>query len=214
MMHIQGKLGSAKFTKYHIVTLLVHVFEHTAPPSTKRKNEVMGDLQVMEEKHQYLLMEAAEKFSDVERICGDAPKQANTITTGVSTEGGVCAVSIQDTSSLLPMAIKMYLSNETRKKAFTNNAFIYILVGVFKHTPKKNDKRGALLETLNTLVEESPGLLSAAAGIDGNYPFSVTTASAVIPITPLSGVGFPVILHDFIRKNYHKISQIVTLFPS
>ena len=60
----------------------------------------MDELRVMEEKHPDCLMEAANKFSDVERICGDAPNQATTITTGVNTEGGVCAVSIQDTSSL------------------------------------------------------------------------------------------------------------------
>ena len=40
--------------------------------------------------------------------------------------------------------------------------------------------------------------------IDGNYPFSVTVASGVITITPFWGVIFSVILHDFIRKNYHK----------
>ena len=82
-------------------------------------------------------METTEKISDMERICGDAPNQATTITTGVSTEGGVCAVISQDTSSLFPMAIKMYLSNETRKKSFTKNAIIAILFGVFKHNPKK-----------------------------------------------------------------------------
>ena len=77
------------------------------------------------------------------------------------------------------MAIKMYLSNETRKKAFTTNAIISILVGVFKHTPRKNYKRGALLETLNTLVEESLGLLHAAADT-----MSVA-ASAPVPSTPV-----------------------------
>ena len=41
-------------------------------------------------------------------------------------------------------------------------------------------------------------------GIDGNYPFSVTTASGVINITPFWGWFFSVILHDFIRQNYHK----------
>ena len=101
-------------------------------------------------------MEAADKFSDVEKICGDAPNQATTITTVVSTEVGFRTVSIQDTSSILPMVIKMYLLNEKRKKSFTDNAIIAIFVGVFKHTPKKNYKRGALLETLNTLVKESP----------------------------------------------------------
>ena len=153
MMHIQDKSGIAKFTKSHIVTLLVRIFEQTDLPSTKRKNELMGDLRTMKEQNPDCLMEGADKFADVEIICGDAPNQATTITTGVSIEGGVRAVSIQDTSSLLPMTIKMYLSNETRKKSFTKNAIIAILVGVFKHTPKKNDKRGALLEKLNTLVE-------------------------------------------------------------
>ena len=133
----------------------------------------------MEEKHPDCLMEYVDKFADVERICGDAPNQATTITTGVITEGGVSAVSIQDTSSLLTMAIKIYLSNEKIKKAFTKNAIIAILVGVFKHTPKKNDKRGSLLETLNTIVEESLGLLPAAAGT-----MSVA-ASAPVPSTPV-----------------------------
>ena len=39
--------------------------------------------------------------------------------------------------------------------------------------------------------------------IDGNYPFSVTTASGVITITPFEGI-FLVSLHDFTRQNYHK----------
>ena len=85
MMRIQGTSGSAKFTKYHIVTLLVRVFEQTAKPSTKRNNELMDGLRAMEEKHPDCLMEAAEKFADVERIYGDVPNQATTITTGVST---------------------------------------------------------------------------------------------------------------------------------
>ena len=65
----------------------------------------------MEENHPYFLMEAAEEFADVERICGYVPNQATTITTGVSTEGGFRAVSSQDTSSLFPVAIKIYISN-------------------------------------------------------------------------------------------------------
>ena len=97
----------------------------------------MDDIQAMEENNSDCLMEAAEKFSDVERICGDAPNQATTITTGVITEGGVRTVSSQYTSSLLPMAIKTYLLNEKRKQSFTKNAIIAILFGVFKHTPKK-----------------------------------------------------------------------------
>ena len=60
-------------------------------------------------------------FPDVKRICGDAPNQATTITTVVTTEGRVRAVSSQDKSSLLNMTIKMYLSNGTRKKAFTKH---------------------------------------------------------------------------------------------
>ena len=110
----------------------------------------------MEEKHPYCLMEAADKSADVERICGDETNQATTMTAGVSTEGGVFGVISQDTSSLFTISIKMYLLNETINKSFTKNAIIAILVGVFKHTPKKNYKRGALLETLNTLVKESP----------------------------------------------------------
>ena len=51
MIHIQGKSGSASFKKSHIMTLLVHAFEQTAPPRTKRKNELMDDFQAMEEKH-------------------------------------------------------------------------------------------------------------------------------------------------------------------
>ena len=120
------------------MTLIVHVSEQTAPPSTKRKNELMDDLRAMEENHPDFLMEATEKFADVERICGDVPNQATKITTGVSTEGGVCAVSSQDTSSLLPMEIKKYISNEIRKKSFTKNAIIAILVGFFKQNPNKN----------------------------------------------------------------------------
>ena len=88
-------------------------------------------------------------------------------------------MSIQDTSYILPMAIKMYIWNEIRKKAFTKNAIIAILVGVFKHTPKKNYKRGALLETLNTLAKESPGLLSSAEGT------MEVSASAPVPSTPV-----------------------------
>ena len=65
MMHIQDKSGIAKFTKSHIVTLLVRIFEQTDLPSTKRKNELMGDLRTMKEKHPYCLMEAADKFADV-----------------------------------------------------------------------------------------------------------------------------------------------------
>ena len=133
----------------------------------------------MKEKHPDCLMEVAEKFADVEIICGDATNQATTITTGVVTERVVCAMSIQDTSSLFTMAIKMYISNGTRKKTFTKNAIIAILVGVFKHTPKKNYNRGALLETLNTLVKESPGLLPAAAGT-----MAVATSDHV-PSTPV-----------------------------
>ena len=146
MIHIQGKSGSAKFTKSHVVTLLVRVFEQTAPTRTNRNNELMDDLRAMKENNPDCLMESAEKFADVERVCGDAPNKATIITIGVITDEGFRAVSIQDTSSLLPMAIKMYLSNETRKKAFTKNEIIAILVGVFKHTPKKNGKRGTLLE--------------------------------------------------------------------
>ena len=40
--------------------------------------------------------------------------------------------------------------------------------------------------------------------IDGNYLFSITTASGLITITPFGGVIFSVVLHDFIRQNYHK----------
>ena len=162
-MHIQEKSGSAKFTISHIVTLLFNLFEQTDPPSTKIKNELMDDFQAMEKNNSDCLMEVVDKFADVERISGDVPNQETTITTGVITEGGVHEVSIQDTSYIWPMAIKMYLSNDARKKAFTENATIAILVGVFKHTPKGNDKRGALLETSNTLFKESPGLLPAAA---------------------------------------------------
>ena len=73
MMHIQGKSGSANFTKSHIVTLLVCVFEQTDTPSTKRKNELMDDLREMEGKHPDCLMEAADKVFDAERIYEDAP---------------------------------------------------------------------------------------------------------------------------------------------
>ena len=69
MMHIQGKSGSAKFTKSHIVTLLVHVFEQTDPTSTMINNDLMDDLRSMEENHQDFLMEAAENFADVKIIC-------------------------------------------------------------------------------------------------------------------------------------------------
>ena len=109
MIHIQGKLGSAKFTKSHNVTLLARVFEQTVPPSTKRKNDLIDDIRAMEGKHPVCLMDDTEKFSDVEIICGNSPNQATTITNGVRTEGGVRAVSIQDTSSIFPMAIKMYI---------------------------------------------------------------------------------------------------------
>ena len=98
-------------------------------------------------------MEAAEKFADVEIICIDAPNHTTIITTVVNTEGGVCAVSIQETSFIFPMAIKTYFVNETRKKSFTKNEIIDILVGVVKHTPKKNEKRGGLSETLKNLVK-------------------------------------------------------------
>ena len=73
--------------------------------------------------------------------------------TGVSIEGGVPVVSSQDTPYLLHISIKIYPLNKTRNKAFTKNAIISILVGVFKHIPKKNDNRGALLEILNALFE-------------------------------------------------------------
>ena len=63
----------------------------------------MDDLREMEKKHPDCLMEAAEKFADVEIVSVDAPNQATTITNGLSTEVGVCYVSIQETSSLLPM---------------------------------------------------------------------------------------------------------------
>ena len=82
MLHIQGKSGSAKFTKSHTVNFLVHVFEQTSSPSTKRKNELRDDLRAMEEHHPDLLMEAVEKFAYVERIFVDVPNQATTITTG------------------------------------------------------------------------------------------------------------------------------------
>ena len=124
-------------------------------------------------------MESAEKFANVEIICGDTTNQETKLNTGVIRQGGVRAVSIQDTSYILPMAIKMYIWNETRKKAFTKNASISILVGVFKHTPKKNYKKGTQLETLNSLVKELPGLLPAAAGT------MAVAASAYIPSTPV-----------------------------
>ena len=85
------------------------------------------------------------------------------------------------------MVIKMYLSNETRKKAFTKNAIIAILVGVFKNTPKKNDKRGTLLETLNTLLEESPGLLPASTvtmEVADSAPFPSTPVRDPLPDSP------------------------------
>ena len=44
----------------------------------------------------------------------------------------------------------------------------------------------------------------AGVGIDGNYPFFGTTAAVVIANTPFLVVIFLVILHDFIRQNYHK----------
>ena len=50
------------------MTLLVHLFEQTDPPSTKIKNELIDDLRAMEENNPYLLTEAAEKFADVEII--------------------------------------------------------------------------------------------------------------------------------------------------
>ena len=90
MMHIQDKSGIAKFTKSHIVTLLVRIFEQTDLPSTKRKNELMGDLRTMKEQNPDCLMEGADKFADVEIICGDAPNQATTITTGVSIGRSSC----------------------------------------------------------------------------------------------------------------------------
>ena len=85
MIHIQGISGNAKFTKSHIVTLLVHVFEQTDPTSTKINNDLMDDLRSMEENHQDFLMEAAENFADVKSICGDATNQATIIANGVST---------------------------------------------------------------------------------------------------------------------------------
>ena len=103
MIRIEGKSESAKFTKSHIVTLLAQVFEQTAPPSTKKRNELMYDLLAMKKNHPYCLMGDADKFSDMEFFCRDAPTQEIIITTGVSTEGGILAVSIKDTSSLFPM---------------------------------------------------------------------------------------------------------------
>ena len=42
--------------------------------------------------------------------------------------------------------------------------------------------------------------------------FLLTQNQGKLPL-PLLGVNFRVILHYFIRQNYHKNSQIVTLFP-
>ena len=52
-------------------------------------------------------------------------------------------------------------------------------------------------------VAKAGKYLKYTRGIDGIYPFSVTTVSGKINLTPFRG-DFFVILYDFIRQNYHK----------
>ena len=58
----------------------------------------------------------------------------------------------------------MYLTNETKKRAFKKDHAIAILLHVFKYTPKRTAKKAELLDELEKQVEASPGLLPAAAG--------------------------------------------------
>ena len=48
--------------------------------------------------------------------------------------------------------------------------------------------------------------LVVVLGIEGNYPFSVTTVSGVSTITFFGGVIFMVILSNKIMQNYRKIT--------
>ena len=195
-MHMAGLTEKRTFTKAHAKSILLLVFE-SSPAASRRKTDLVDDLKAMEEKHPDCLMEAAEKFLDVlsENASPAVPPSAN----GQTTSEVETATAVNDNSNFVADGIRMYLANETKKRAFSKDHIKAILVSVFKHTPARTAKKTELLDELNNQVETSPGLLptavAAAAAVAASLPPLVAVAAVAAdnapPLPPTQPIESP-----------------------
>ena len=157
-MHIAGLTGKRAFTKAHVRAILLFVFE-SFPAATRTKSNLIEDLKALEEKHPACLIAAAQRFVD-----------GNGTSSNIVHTSSINDAPDTNNAALLSEGIRIYLANETHKRAFKKNHITVILVHIFKYTPQRIAKKAELLDELKKQVETPPTLLTIVGAVAESAP--------------------------------------------